>query len=150
MFIDRTGLPYEQPRIQKPLIVSREEIEAEVERLASLPAPANGRRMSIICNPATGPGNGFAPGTGITLSVLKPGERTKPIRHNSSQVNFCIQGAGQTVIDYKDIRLLQGFTPERAKIFPRRISGTCAKHQRKVMQAIKRARILALLPFTSD
>jgi len=53
-------------------------------------------------------------------------------------------------IDYKDIRLLQGFTPERAKIFPRRISGTCAKHQRKVMQAIKRARILALLPFTSD
>ena len=53
-------------------------------------------------------------------------------------------------IDYKDLRLLQGFTPERAKIFPRRISGTCSKHQRKVMQAIKRARILALLPFTAD
>jgi small subunit ribosomal protein S18 len=40
--------------------------------------------------------------------------------------------------------------PERAKIFPRRISGTCSKHQRKVMQAIKRARALALVPFTSD
>jgi small subunit ribosomal protein S18 len=53
-------------------------------------------------------------------------------------------------IDYKDLRLLQGFTPERAKIFPRRISGTCAKHQRKLMRAIKRARILALIPFTSD
>ncbi len=53
-------------------------------------------------------------------------------------------------IDYKDIRLLQGFTPERSKIFPRRISGTCSKHQRKLMQAIKRARTLALLPFTSD
>ncbi len=53
-------------------------------------------------------------------------------------------------IDYKDVRLLQGFIPERAKIFPRRISGTCAKHQRKLMQAIKRARILALIPFTSD
>ncbi len=53
-------------------------------------------------------------------------------------------------IDYKDVRLLQGFIPERAKIFPRRISGTCAKHQRKLMQAIKRARILALLPFTAD
>jgi small subunit ribosomal protein S18 len=53
-------------------------------------------------------------------------------------------------IDYKDVRLLQGFVPERAKIFPRRISGTCSKHQRKVMQAIKRARILALIPFTSD
>ena len=53
-------------------------------------------------------------------------------------------------IDYKDVRLLQGFIPERAKIFPRRISGTCAKHQRKLMQAIKRARVLALIPFTSD
>jgi small subunit ribosomal protein S18 len=46
--------------------------------------------------------------------------------------------------------LLQGFAPERSKIFPRRISGTCSKHQRKVMVAIKRARTLALLPFTSD
>ena len=53
-------------------------------------------------------------------------------------------------IDYKDLRLLQGFTPERAKIFPRRISGTCSKHQRRLMQAIKRARVLALIPFTSD
>src|SRR2546430_5894005 len=43
-------------RSHKPLIVSREEMEAEVERLANLPAPANGRRMSIICNPATGIG----------------------------------------------------------------------------------------------
>src|SRR2546429_1451625 len=104
MFIDRTGLPYEQPKIQKPLIVSKEEIEAEVERLGSLPAPLNGRRMSIICNPVTGVGDGFAPGTGITLSVLRPGERTKPIRHNSSQVNFCIQGAGRALIDGKEIR----------------------------------------------
>ena len=53
-------------------------------------------------------------------------------------------------IDYKDVRLLQGFVPERSKIFPRRISGTCSKHQRKVMRAIKRARALALIPFTSD
>jgi small subunit ribosomal protein S18 len=48
------------------------------------------------------------------------------------------------------VRLLQGFTPERGKIFPRRISGTCAKHQRELMQAIKRARNIALLPFTAD
>jgi small subunit ribosomal protein S18 len=53
-------------------------------------------------------------------------------------------------IDYKDLRLLQAFTPERAKIFPRRISGTCSRHQRKLMQAIKRARTLALIPFTAD
>jgi small subunit ribosomal protein S18 len=53
-------------------------------------------------------------------------------------------------IDYKDVRTLQNYTPERAKILPRRISGTCASHQRQLMQAIKRARNIALLPFTSD
>jgi small subunit ribosomal protein S18 len=53
-------------------------------------------------------------------------------------------------IDYKDTRMLQQFIPERAKILPRRISGTCAKHQRTLQQAIKRARQLALLPFTTD
>ncbi len=53
-------------------------------------------------------------------------------------------------VDYKDIRFLQQFIIERAKILPRRISGTCAKHQRLVQQAIKRARHLALLPYTSD
>lgn len=53
-------------------------------------------------------------------------------------------------IDWKDIKLLQQFTPERSKILPRRISGTCAKHQRILQQAIKRARHVALLPFTTD
>jgi small subunit ribosomal protein S18 len=53
-------------------------------------------------------------------------------------------------IDYKDVRTLQNYIPERAKILPRRISGTCATHQRQLMQAIKRARNIALLPFTSD
>ena len=53
-------------------------------------------------------------------------------------------------IDHKDIKTLQNYTPERSKILPRRISGNCAKHQRLLMQAIKRARMIALLPFTSD
>jgi gentisate 1,2-dioxygenase len=107
MFVDRTGLPYEQPKLLKPVIVSKEDIEAEVDRLAGLPAPVNGRRMSLICNPASGVGSGFTPGTGIALCVLKPGELTKPVRHNSSQVNFCIQGAGRTVIDGQEIRYSQ-------------------------------------------
>jgi len=54
------------------------------------------------------------------------------------------------VIDYKDVRLLQGFIPERGKILPRRISGTCAMHQRRLMRAIKRARHVALVPYTTD
>ena len=53
-------------------------------------------------------------------------------------------------IDHKDLKTLANYVPERSKILPRRISGTCAKHQRMLMQAIKRARMIALLPFTSD
>lgn len=53
-------------------------------------------------------------------------------------------------VDYKDTKLLQQFIPERAKILPRRISGTCARHQRMLQTAIKRARHLALIPFTTD
>ncbi len=51
-------------------------------------------------------------------------------------------------IDYKDARTLQTFLTERGKIVPSRITGTCAKHQRQLTLAIKRARVAALLPFT--
>lgn len=61
---------------------------------------------------------------------------------------FCADRIGY--IDYKDIKLLQQFVPERGKILPRRISGTCAGHQRPLQQAIKRARHMALLPFSTD
>ena len=53
-------------------------------------------------------------------------------------------------INYKDVRLLQPFVPERGKILPRRISGTCAMHQRKLRTAIMRARVIALLPYNGD
>ena len=53
-------------------------------------------------------------------------------------------------INYKDVKLLSGFVPERGKELPRRISGTCAKHQRALRIAIVRARQLALLPYASD
>jgi small subunit ribosomal protein S18 len=53
-------------------------------------------------------------------------------------------------VDYKDVKFLQQYIVDRAKILPRRISGNCAKHQRIVQQAIKRARHIALLPFVSE
>ena len=53
-------------------------------------------------------------------------------------------------VDYKDVKLLQQFIPERSKILPRRISGTCAMHQRKLQTAIKRARQIALIPYVTD
>ncbi|MBQ2251969.1 MAG: 30S ribosomal protein S18 [Clostridia bacterium] len=54
------------------------------------------------------------------------------------------------VIDYKDVPRLKKFISERAKILPRRVSGTCAKHQRELTTAIKRARQAALLPYVSN
>jgi small subunit ribosomal protein S18 len=53
-------------------------------------------------------------------------------------------------IDYKDVKLLSQFVPERGKLLPRRMFGTCAEHQRKLSVAIKRARHIALLPFMGD
>ena len=53
-------------------------------------------------------------------------------------------------IDYKDVARLRRYISERAKILPRRVTGTCARHQRELTVAIKRARHLALLPFSSD
>lgn len=54
------------------------------------------------------------------------------------------------VIDYKDVEKLGKFITERGKILPKRITGTCAKHQRELTTAIKRARIVALLPYVAD
>ncbi|ASW44400.1 30S ribosomal protein S18 [Clostridium isatidis] len=61
---------------------------------------------------------------------------------------FCVEKSEQ--IDYKDINKLRKFVTERGKILPRRISGTCAKHQRELTTAIKRSRNIALLPFTTE
>ena len=62
--------------------------------------------------------------------------------------SFCVDKID--TIDYKDVAKLRRFISERAKILPRRVTGTCARHQRELTVAIKRARHLALLPFSSD
>ena len=61
---------------------------------------------------------------------------------------FCVNKVAD--IDYKDTAKLRKYISERAKILPRRITGNCAKHQRQLTQAIKRARHIALLPYTSE
>lgn len=62
--------------------------------------------------------------------------------------SFCVDKVDS--IDYKDISKLRRFISERAKILPRRVTGTCAHHQRELTVAIKRARHIALLPYSSD
>ena len=107
-FIDRTGAAPEANQFWAPVVITREEIEAEVERLANLPLPADGRRQSLIAHPLA-PANapGLVPGIRVTLSVLKPGERTRPFRHNATEVNFCIMGAGHTIVGAKRIAFQQ-------------------------------------------
>ncbi len=61
---------------------------------------------------------------------------------------FCVDKIQH--IDYKDVARLRRFTSERGKILPRRMTGTCAKHQRQLSTAIKRARTIALMPYTVD
>lgn len=61
--------------------------------------------------------------------------------------NFCADHVAD--IDYKDVNLLRRFTTDRGRIIPRRISGCCAKHQRKLTRAIKKSRVMALLPFSA-
>jgi small subunit ribosomal protein S18 len=70
-------------------------------------------------------------------------------RRRGGKKRVCRYCADKTVfIDYKDPQALKYFVSDRGKIVPRRISGNCARHQRKVQLAVKRARNIALLPFT--
>ena len=72
-------------------------------------------------------------------------KRKKRIYHRRKVCRFCADSS--LSIDYKDQKQLKYFITERGKIIPRRISGTCAKHQRALTHAIKRARTIALLPY---
>ena len=75
----------------------------------------------------------------------------QPVRMNRKKKKVCVFCAEKVEnIDYKDVARLRKFTSERAKILPRRITGTCAKHQRELTEAIKRARQIALLPYVTD
>ncbi len=75
----------------------------------------------------------------------------RPMRNRKPKkkvCSFCVEKVES--IDYKDVAKLRRYTSDRAKILPRRITGTCALHQRQLTEAIKRARHIALLPFTTD
>lgn len=78
-----------------------------------------------------------------TERVVRGGRKTK-----KKVCSFCADKVEH--IDYKDVAKLRRYISERGKIVPRRINGCCAKHQRQLTSAIKKARIIALLPFTSD
>ena len=78
----------------------------------------------------------------------KKDEKRRTLFRRRKVCKFCADKIDD--INYKDVKLLSPFVPERGKILPRRISGTCAMHQRKLQTAIKRARQLALVPYVVE
>lgn len=83
------------------------------------------------------------------MAEIKKDNSFKAVRRPKKKVcQFCADKA--MTIDYKDVAKLRRYTSERSKILPRRVTGTCAKHQRLLTVAIKRARHIALLPYVSD
>ena len=85
-------------------------------------------------------------------ATRRPGDKEKGQRRTMFRrrkvCKFCADKIDD--INYKDVKLIGPFVPERGKILPRRISGTCAMHQRKLQTAIKRARQIALIPYVTD
>ena len=94
---------------------------------------------------SSGGGRGRA---GAAGAQGKDGQQRRPMFRRRKVCKFCADKIDD--INYKDVKLLGPFVPERGKILPRRISGTCATHQRKLQTAIKRARQLALIPYVTE
>src|SRR4051794_18738444 len=105
----------------------------------SAPAPQSG-------GPGGGPGSGPGSGPRGPRPGGGPGGRGKFFRRKKV-CKFCTEKID--AIPYRDVRLLQGFVAERGKIVPRRLTGVCTTHQRRLTRAIKQARNIALLPFAT-
>ena len=85
---------------------------------------------------------------GDKIMAYEKNDRRPNKKGHKKVCSFCVDKVER--IDYKDVDKLRKFTSDRAKILPRRVTGTCAAHQRELTTAIKRARHLELLSYTSD
>ncbi len=137
-----------------------EETQAKAPETGASAAPQatsgseSGSASSAVSSPATSPSSGSGSSSGPRPGGRPaggrpsggPGGRGKFFRRKKV-CKFCTEKID--AIPYRDVRLLQGFVAERGKIVPRRLTGVCTKHQRRLTRAIKQARNIALLPFAT-
>jgi gentisate 1,2-dioxygenase len=103
--VDVSGAPIREQTFWPTVVLPKAAIDAEIERLASSPRPANGRRASSVNHPMnTGPVPAYAPGIDVHIEVLKPGEQTAPVMRSSSMVDMCIRGSGVVQIGAREFR----------------------------------------------
>ena len=98
--------------------------------------------------PSGRPGGGAGGGAGAKGRDGKEGGGKRYFFRRRKGCKFCADKIDY--VDYKDVKLISQFVPERGKILPRRMFGTCAEHQRKLTEAVNRARHIALLPYAAD
>jgi len=125
--------------------------EASAPATPAAPSAGSGPSSGPSSGPGPGPGGpGSGPGGGSGPRPRSgpggPGGRGKFFRRKKV-CKFCTEKID--AIPYRDVRLLQGFVAERGKIVPRRLTGVCTTHQRRLTRAIKQARNIALLPFAT-
>jgi small subunit ribosomal protein S18 len=133
-----------------------EETQAKVPETsaAATPQVGSGSESSPVSSSGPGSGSGHGSGSGPRSGGRPgggrpsggPGGRGKFFRRKKV-CKFCTEKID--AIPYRDVRLLQGFVAERGKIVPRRLTGVCTTHQRRLTRAIKQARNIALLPFAT-
>ena len=120
-----------------------EEIKNIDTETAAPVAEASEAAAETVAAPAAAPAYGRRPYGSQEEGGDRPYQRN--MRFKRKVCRFCHDK--NAAIDYKDLKMVEQFITDRGKILPRRVTGTCAKHQRGVAQAIKRARIIAIIPF---
>jgi small subunit ribosomal protein S18 len=132
-----------------------EETQAKAPETSASAAPqaVSGTDSGPSSNSSSGPGSGSGSGSAPARSGGRPGGRPSgpggrgKFFRRKKVCKFCTEKID--AIPYRDVRLLQGFVAERGKIVPRRLTGVCTTHQRRLTRAIKQARNIALLPFAT-
>ena len=124
-----------------------------MEENEELVAPEAAPAPTPEAAPAEAPAEEMKEEVKETTEPRRERDKERPAKRGFKKPNFkkvCLFCQEKSTIDYKEVNKLRKFISEGGKILPRRMTGTCAKHQREVAVAIKRARVAALIPFKAD